>query len=93
MFVRLVQFTLSPKGRSQAQSMADELVSLIKQQPGCQSAVFYSDTGGVSGLFVLWDSQQHADAAAEIVSPRLEAHLAGNVIAPVERRLLPVLAN
>ncbi len=94
MFLRLVRFTLSEGAHSRAQTMADDLISTIKQQPGCLSAVFYGgDTDGECGVCVLWDSQEHAAAAAEVVSPKLEAHLAGNVIAVPDRRLFPVLAN
>lgn len=94
MFLRLVRFTLSEGARPRAQAMADDLIATIKQQPGCLSAVFYGGgTDGESGICVLWDSQEHADAAAEVVSPKLEAHLAGNVIAAPERRLFPVIAN
>ena len=60
----------------------------------CQSAIFFG--GGEdseSGLAVLWDSQEHADAAAAVISPQLEQHLLGNVSGPPERRLFPVLAS
>ena len=94
MFMRLVQFTLSEGARTQAQAMADELISAIKQQQGCQSAVFFGGgTDGESGICVLWDSREHADAASTIISPRLGVHLSGNVTGPVERRLFPVMAN
>lgn len=73
--------------------MADDLIPAIKQQPGCLSAVFFGGADGENGICVLWDSQQHADEAAEVISPRLEAHLAGNVIAPPERRLFSVIAS
>jgi quinol monooxygenase YgiN len=94
MVLRLVQFTLSERARERAQAMADDLISAIKQQPGCLSAIFYGGgADGESGICVLWDSQDHADAAAQFISPRLEAHLAGNVTAPPKRRLFPVIAS
>jgi len=93
MFLRLVRFTLSESARSRAQAMADDLIPAIKQLSGCQSAVFFGGgDDGESGIAVLWDSQEHADSAAAVISPRLEQHLAGNVTAPPERRLFPVLA-
>jgi hypothetical protein len=45
------------------------------------------------GLAVLWDSQEHADAAAGLIRPQLERHLQGAVAAPPEARLFPVLAS
>ncbi len=94
MFLRFVRFTLSEEARSRAQAMADDLIPAIKHQPGCLSAVFFGGgADGDSGLCVVWDSQEHADAAAAVISPRLQTHLAGNVIAPPERRLFPVIAT
>jgi hypothetical protein len=94
MFLRLVQFTLSEASRSRAQAIADDLIPAIKQQAGCQSAVFFGGgDDGRNGLAVLWDSQEHADAAAAVISPKLEGHLAGNLAGPPNRRLFPVLAG
>lgn len=94
MFLRLVRFTLSEGARPRARTMADDLIPAIKQQPGCLSAVFFGGgADGEGGLCVLWDSQEHADEADAVISPRLEAQLAGNVVTPPERRLFPVLAN
>ena len=74
--------------------MATDLTAAIKQQPGCISAAFFGGgDDGESGLCVLWDSQEHADAAATVISPRLEQHLAGNLIGQPERRLFRVLAS
>lgn len=94
MYLRLVRFTLSAASRSRAVAMADDLIPVIKQQPGCKSAAFFGGgEDGENGLAVLWDSQEHADAAAAIISPRLQQHLAGNVIGPADIHLFPVLAN
>lgn len=94
MFLRLVRFTLAEGARSHAQSIADDLIPAIKRQSGCLSAVFYGGgADGASGICVVWDSQLHANAAAGVISPRLEAHLAGNVVAPPERNLFPVIAH
>jgi hypothetical protein len=93
MFLRLVRFKLSDSGRPLAQDMANDLVSAIKQQPGCASAVFFGGDDGESGLAVLWDTQEHADAAAGVISPKLMQHLAGNVVGEPDRRLFRVLAS
>jgi quinol monooxygenase YgiN len=93
MMLRLVRFTLSEAGRSQAQAMANDLIPPIKQNPGCISAAFFSAEDGESGLCVLWDSQEHADAAAAGIGPRLQSHLAANATGQAEIRLFPVLAS
>ena len=94
MYLRLVRFTLNERGRTQAEAMADDLTAAIRQQPGCVSAAFFGgDEDGESGVAVLWDSQEHANAAAAVISPKLEAHLAGNVLGAPERRLFRVLAS
>lgn len=94
MYLRLVQFTLSAVGRAKAQAMADDLITAIKEQPGCKGAAFFGGgEDGQAGICVFWDSQEQADTASAVISPRLEQHLAGNVTAPPVRRLFPVLAS
>ena len=94
MLLRLVRFTLDQQSRSQAQTLANDLITAIKQQPGCLSAVFFGGgNDGDCGMCVLWDSQTHADAAYAIMNPRLQALLAGKVAAPSDIRNFPVLAN
>jgi len=92
MYARLVRFSLGPGSADKTQALADELVPLIGEQPGCQTAcVFGDDTDGEAGVFVLWDSEEHADAASSVVRPKLNEHLAGNVAAPPDARLFTVL--
>jgi quinol monooxygenase YgiN len=94
MYLRLVRFTLAEGRRAQAESMAGELIPAIKEQPGCLSAVFFGGgEDGESGLSVLWDSQEHADAAAAVIGPRLQQHLAGNLRSEPRMRLFPVIAS
>ncbi len=92
MYVRLVRFAFGPGKHDAAQKLADDLIPSISTQPGCEGAMCFGDrSSGEYGLHVLWDSQEHADAAAAIIGPRLEQHLAGNVQGPPERRLFEVL--
>jgi hypothetical protein len=42
---------------------------------------------------VLWGSQEEADAAAAVMAPKLQQHLAGNTVAPPERNLYPVIES
>jgi quinol monooxygenase YgiN len=94
MFVRLVYFNYGPGRRQEADALAAELGPLIRSQPGCSSATFFGDDAdGQYGIFVVWDTQAHADAAAAIVAPRLERHLAGKVKAQPTRRLFDVIAS
>ena len=94
MYLRLVRFTLTEGNRSGAQAIAGDLIPAIKQQPGCQSAVYFGGgEDGECGLCVLWDSEEHANAAAAVIRPRLDEHLAGKVGGPPDARLFPVLAS
>ena len=94
MYARLVRFSFEPGKDAGAQALADELVPLIAEQPGCQNVtVFGDDSDGQYGIYVLWDTQEHADTAATLVHPKLQQHLAGNATAPPERRLFPVLRS
>ena len=94
MFARLVRFKLVPGSEAKAQELADELAALIADQPGCQAVTIFGDHGdGEYGIYVLWDTQEHADAAAGLVRPQLDKHLAGSVTAPPEPRLFRVLRS
>jgi hypothetical protein len=55
--------------------------------------VFGEDGDGQYGIFVLWDSQDHAETAAGIIGPKLAEHLSGNVQGQPEARLFEVLSS
>jgi heme-degrading monooxygenase HmoA len=93
-FLRLVRFTFSAGNQSHAVAMANDLIPKIKQQPGCKGASFFrGGEDGVSGLCVLWDSEEHAAAAAGVISPQLQQHLTGQVIGQPSMDLFPVIAD
>ena len=88
MYVRLVRFQFGADAGAKAKALAEELGPLIAEQPGCRAATIFGDeSDGECGIYVLWDSQENADAAATIVQPQLQKHLAGNVTRPPDRRL------
>jgi hypothetical protein len=94
MFARLVRFQLSPDDGAIAQELANELAPLIAVQPGCTHVTMFSDrAGGDCGLFVLWETQQHAEAAAGVIGPQLEKHLGGHLRAGIETQLFEVLSD
>ena len=94
MYARLVRFSTVPGSGDAAQKVADDLTPLISSQPGCQAVTVFGDDGvGEYGIFVLWDSQEHANAAAMIVRPVLDEHLAGHLTGPPDARLFRVLAS
>ena len=64
----------------------------IRGLGGCKSVtVFGDDLDGQYGLFVLWDTQEDADAAASVIAPQLQANLAGKVTEETTRRLFTVI--
>jgi hypothetical protein len=92
MYVRLVRFGFGPGKQGAAQNLANDLVPAISARPGCGGATFFGDnTSGEYGLYVVWDSQENADAAAAVIGPKLSQHLAGNVLRPAEIHLFEVL--
>lgn len=94
MKARLVRFSFGPGKRSEAQALADHIAPLIASQPGCGGVtIFGDDSDGQYGLFVLWDSHASADAAAEVVAPRLLEHYVGNVQGDPEQRLFDVISK
>jgi quinol monooxygenase YgiN len=94
MLVRLVRFSLAPGKQAAAQALADDLAPQIRALKGCHGVhVFGDEADGEYGLFVLWDSQADADAAAGVIGPQLTAHLAGNAKSPPDIRLFEVLSD
>ncbi len=94
MFARLVRFSFGPGKRAVAQAIADDLAPLIAAQPGCGGVtVFGDDSDGQYGIFVLWDSQGNADAAAPLIRPKLDQHLSGHVQGSTEARLFEVISK
>jgi len=93
MFARLVRFSFGPGKHVEAQSIADNIAPLIASQPGCQGVtVFGDETDGEYGIFVLWDTQENANAAAPLMRPKLDEHLVGNAKGPPDARLFKVLS-
>jgi hypothetical protein len=94
MYARLVSFDLQSGKESVAAELARDLVPSISQQPGCRAVTCFGDSdGGRYYLYVLWGSEEEANAAAVDMAPRLQQHLAGNTIAPPERHLYPVIES
>lgn len=94
MYVRLVRFALSPGKESVATDLAHDLVPQIRKQPGCQAVTCFGDAeSGEYNLYVLWNSQEEANAASRIMAPKLEQHLNGNTARPYERNLYPVIES
>ncbi len=94
MYARLVRFSFVDGKQAAAQAIADDLAPLIAAQPGCEGVtVFGDDNDGEYGLFVLWNSEEHANAAAQVIRPKLEEHLAGNIKAPPDARLFNVISK
>jgi heme-degrading monooxygenase HmoA len=92
MFARLVRFSVEADDETKVRELAGELGPLIAIQPGCEAVTIFGDAGeGEYGIYVLWDSQEHADSAAAVVRPRLSEHLAGRAKAPPETRLFEVI--
>jgi quinol monooxygenase YgiN len=93
MYARLVRFSLQPGKESAARGLASELVPEIKKQAGCGGATVFVDGDGEGGLFVLWDTEDHANAAAGVIRPQLDKHFAGNIKGPPDARLFNVLSS
>ena len=92
MFARLVLFKLELGMRETANEIAADIGPQIRELSGCKSVTFFGDdTDGQYGLFVLWESQEHADSAAGIIGPQLMSHLAGKVTEEPSRRLYNVI--
>ncbi len=94
MYARLVRYSLGAGKRADAQALADHLAPLIAAQPGCASVTIFGDeSNGQGGVFVLWDSEAEAMAAAGIIRPLLDEHLSGLVEGQPDTRLFEVFST
>lgn len=94
MYARLVRFSFGPGRSAEAQALAGEIGPLIAAQPGCESVTVFGDgRDGEYGIFVLWDTADHANTAAGVVRPQLDEHLSGKVQRPPETRLFEVIPS
>ena len=94
MYARLVRFSFGPGMRAEAQALSDDLAPAIGAQPGCTSVtVFGTEADGEYGIFVLWETEQAANDASQVISPRLSGHLGGNVKGAPDIRLFEVLSS
>lgn len=94
MYARLVRFALADGKHDVATKLSSDLVPAITSQPGCKGATCFGDGAtGEYGLFVLWESTDAASAAAAIIAPRLEQHLAGNTKRAADHHLYEVIAH
>ncbi len=94
MYARLVRFSLGTGNHAAAQALADDLTPQIAAQPGCKGVTVFGDAAdGEYGIFVLWDSETNADAAAGVIRPKLNEHLSGKVQGAPDARLFEVLSK
>ena len=92
MFARLVYSILGRGCGRRPTNWRADLAPQIRGLRDCKSViVFGDDLDGQYGLFVLWDTQEDADAAASVIAPQLQAHLAGKVTEEPTRRLFTVI--
>jgi hypothetical protein len=94
MYARLVRFSLGPGKRAVAQGIADDIAPQIAKLPGCAGVTVFGDDGdGQYGLFVLWDTETHANEAAAAIRPRLNQRIEGHVQGQPEARLFEVMSK
>lgn len=94
MYARLVEFKMAPGKWAEAQPFAIAAKPIIAAHDGCESVtVFGDDTDGAYGIFVLWDSKEHADSAAMAVRPKLNELLSGLAEGELKPRLFEVLTS
>jgi hypothetical protein len=93
MYARLVRFSLGPDNTDVARTVAVELTPKITDMPGCRGVtVFGNDEDGECGLFVLWDSEAEANAAAGIIRPQLDGLIGPHIQDAPDARLFRVLS-
>lgn len=90
-YARLTLFNLGPGQRSKAEALAEEMVPLVKAQPGNEGATFLIDEeNGEYGAFLLWDTKEHGEAAKEKMLPILMSKIGDIMKGPPSLKLYEV---
>ncbi len=92
MYARLVLFNIGPGKRSTADKLVEQFAPAIKARKGFKSATFFGDeASGEYGVFVLWETEEDAEAAAKALFPKLQQSLANLVKEPPRNPLFEVV--
>jgi hypothetical protein len=91
MFARLARFSLGEGKGDVAKALAADLKPRIEAMPGCHGVTVFADTSGEAGIFVLWETDEHANSAARVIRPILDQHLAPHIKSPPDARLFEVI--
>ena len=90
-YARLVLFTLGPGMRSTAEEVADTMIPKVREREGFRNVTFLEDDeAGEYGVFILWDSKEHAEASKEALFPVLLEALSDKVKSPPALKLFEV---
>lgn len=83
MYTRLVRFTLGSGNRSAATELADMIIPVIRAQQGCKSVrLIMEDDGDEMGFVIQWATREDADAASQVVGPKLMPAIAAIAASP-----------
>lgn len=83
MYLRLYQFGINVNQHSTVETMAANILTVIRAQNGCDRCEFFMDAASENcGFIVLWTSMQAVDAAAPVIFPLLTPLLALATAAP-----------
>ena len=75
---RLLLFKLSPGSAAFFQGVVSKIDTPLKARKGFRGVTYFTDDAtGECGGFVLWDSEENAEAARIEIFPKFEAALKG----------------
>ena len=91
MYARLTLFTLGPGQREFAEGLADKLAPLFVTLKGFKSTTFMSDfDAGEYGALSVWETKEDADAAGEVLAPRLKEAVGDRLKGPPTIKVMEV---
>jgi heme-degrading monooxygenase HmoA len=92
MYARLIQFKMGPGTRSTAEAIIADRGKALSEAKGMISSHFVGDDAtGEYGVFVLWESQEDAEAFFKVSFPVAQQALKGLLEEPAQVHLYEVI--
>ena len=71
MVIRMLNFETDPQHKPQALEAIGTVIPTIKSLDGCEKILFLTEGEQRFSLLVFWNSRVQAEAAADVIGPRL----------------------
>ena len=91
MYAGMTLIPIKPGMREEIDKVADSMLSVLRGMKGFKSATFIvNPDGNECGAFVVWESQEDAEAAWVSTGPKMQEVMTDIAMGPPARRMFEV---